>query len=216
MDLRANPACCTQENNSNQTLLCLDTCIKEGLTLLLGMAVAPTPLSWQGSLVNNCTSPDREQVMGLRYHWGLITKPLGDAHQWPAIACQPWERTGQNDSPCPEGLTASHFSSRHKSHQKITWKRAQSPRLLEVVSSVRARSRSHPPHWTVSLRVQGEPEEGQVYQNWTLSSYTHLFINLHLFKKATPKPLPGSHLSRWLIFLLDTLLLMYFTFKIQR
>lgn len=43
------------------------------------MAVAPTALSWQGSPVNECTSPDREQVAGLQHHPAPTIKPLGDA-----------------------------------------------------------------------------------------------------------------------------------------
>lgn len=79
--------------------------------------------------------------------------------------------------------------------QKNHMKKSPNPRLLEVVSSVRAWSHSHPCHWDVSLRVQGEMEEGQVYWNQALSSHTHLFINLHLFKKNPSKSLQNL----WLV-----------------
>lgn len=98
-------------------------------------------------------------------------------------------------------------------------KKSPNPQQLVVVSSARAWSHSQLCHWDVSLRVQGEMEEGHVYRNWALSFYTHLFINSHPLEKN-----PTNHcrvagwqllITSWLIFLLDALLLMCLSFKIQ-
>lgn len=151
-------------------MICLDTYRKEGIN----------SADRYGCGTHRERAGRRAEALLKSHH-----QTTGRCHQRPTIACWLWVSAGQNGSPCPKGHQISKADTTHT--KKITQRRAQSPRLLEVVSSARAWSCSHPLHQAGSLRIQGEPEEGQVYQNQILASYTPLFINLDLLKKKQNK-----------------------------